>query len=244
MFTESTADIFNWHFPVASLLQASRDPGLPDYLRRPMALALWTRAVLLKNDTIAHEAASDLTQLAPEMSALLKDYLEASTAQQRSNEALYIILKYPNLSPWLSAGIPEFTTSEKLEYYFDTSWWCRPSDTDYTLDGTERPKVVRVPGFLSAQVVASAQRERAALIAMGNAKRFLGQRVLDWFRQSPNDPRLPEALFIAVRANQEYKYGCDGWGHDEETRTALEKVLFEKYPNSPWTVKLYAQDQP
>jgi len=244
IFTQSTADIFNWHFPVASLLRASRDPALPDYLRRPMAVAVWTRAVLLKNDTIAHEAASDLTQLAPEMSSLLKDYLEATTAQQRSNEALYIILKYPNLSPWLSAGIPEFTTSEKLEYYFDTSWWCRPSNTDYTVDGTEVPKVVPSPGFLSAEVVSSAKRERAVLIAIGHAKSFLGKRVLEWFKQSPNDPRLPEALFIAVRANLEYKYGCDGWWHDEETRAALEKVLLEKYPNSPWTAKLDAQDQP
>jgi len=242
MFTQSTAEIFNWHFPVASLLKAYRDPALPDYLRRSMAVAVWTRAVLLKNDTIAREAATDLTQLAPEMSSLLKDYLEASTAQQRSNEALYIILKYPNLSPWLSAGIPEFTTSEKLEYYFDTSWWCRPSDTDYTVDGIEVPKVVPSPGFLSAQVVASAKRERTALIAIDDAKSFLGKRVLEWSRQSLDDPRLPEALFIAVRANQEYKYGCGGWQHDEETRMALEKVLREKYPNNPWTVKLDPPD--
>jgi len=244
MFTQSTAEIFNWHFPVASLLHASRDPALPDYLRRPMAMAVWTRAVLLKNDTIARDVASDLAQLAPEMSSMLKDYLEATTAQQRSNEALYIILKYPNLSPWLSAGIPEFTTSEKLEYYFDTSWWCRPLATDYTVDGTEVPKVVPSPGFLTAQIVASAKRERAALIAIGNAKSFLGQRVLEWSRNSPADPRLPEALFIAVQANRQYKYGCAGWEQDEETRTALEKVLREKYPNSPWTAELQTQDQP
>jgi len=84
-----------------------------------------------------------------------------------------------------------------------------------------------------------------ALIAIGNGKSFLGRRVLEWATRSPNDSRLPEALYIAVQANQEYKYGCgeEGWEKDEETRTALERLLREKYPNSVWIAKLDSQDQ-
>jgi hypothetical protein len=243
MFTESTADILNWHFPVAMLLDASRDSSVPDYLRRPMALAAWTRAVLIKNDTVAHDAASDVAQLVPEMSSMLKDYLDAKTAEQRSNQALYILLKYPNLSPWLTTGIQEFTTSESLDYYFDTSWWCRPSETDYTLDGTEVTKVVPSPGFLNAKVVANAKKERAVLIESGNGKSFLGKRVLEWAQRSPDDPRIPEAIYIAAQANQSYKYGCGSWEEDEVTRTALEKLLRGKYPGSAWAAKLETHDQ-
>lgn len=242
-FADSTTDILNWHFPVALLLQASRDPVLPNYLRRAIALTVWTRAVLIKKEDIAHDAGLDLVQLFPELSSTMKEYLAAATSEQRSDEALFIILKYPNLSPWVPAGIPEFSTAEKSNYYFESSWWCRPSDTEYRLDGTEVPKVVSTPSFLDARTLASAKEERTELVAMGDAKAFLGKRVLSWATRNPNDPRIPEAAYIGAKANENYKYGCGGnWEQDEETRTALETLLREKYPNSPWTAKLDATD--
>jgi hypothetical protein len=242
-FAESPTDILNWHFPVALLLQASRDPVLPDYLRRSIAMTVWTRSVLIKKEVIAHEAGMEIVQLFPELSTMMKDYLAAETSEQRSNEALFIILKYPNLSPWVAAGIPEFSTAEKSNYSFETSWWCQPSDTEYRLDGTEVPKVISSPGFLDTRTLASAKEERTELVAIGDAKTFLGKRVLAWAARYPNDPRIPEAAYIAAQANQSYKYGCGGnWEQDEETRTALETLLREKYPNSPWTAKLDASN--
>ena len=67
----------------------------------------------------------------------------------------------------------------------------------------------------------------------GDGKSYLGQQVVDWAKSSPSDPRLPEALFIATKANETYKYGCDGWDHDEETRKTAEKLLRERYPSKP-----------
>jgi hypothetical protein len=52
------------------------------------------------------------------------------------------------------------------------------------------------------------------------------------------DERIPEALFIAAKANGQYKYGCSSWEYDRETSEKLEKMLRENYPNSVWVVKL------
>ena len=64
------------------------------------------------------------------------------------------------------------------------------------------------------------------------------KRVLQWAKSDPNDPRIPEALFIAGKANQSYKYGCNGWENDKETEQEAIKILSEQYPQSPWTAKL------
>ena len=237
-FDPDSADLFNWHFSIAALLNASRSQELPDYLKRSLTLAVWTRAILLKNDAVARGVAQDVARLIPEMSPDMEKYLNASSRLQRDDEALYILLKFPNLSPYVPPGVPEFSTSEESEYYFETSWWCKPDETEYHMDGTESPKVVASPRFLSARVLAIAKKERDGLAAIGDAKSFLGKRVLEWAKRSPGDPRMPEAIYIAVQANQSYKYGCGSWEEDEETRIKLETLLKERYGHSPWAAKL------
>jgi len=105
-------------------------------------------------------------------------------------------------------------------------------------DGKSGPRLVSKPAFLTAAQLEAARRERRTLIDLGDAKSYLGKQVLEWAESSPDDPRLPEALFIAVKANDQYKYGCDGWTHDEETRNSAQKILRERYPLNSWSAKL------
>jgi hypothetical protein len=164
---------------------------------------------------------------------------EVSVNENLRQDLIDYVWRFPTLSPWVSPGIPRFwMTAEEPEYYLELAWWCRPSETEYEMDGTEVRKSVPSPRFLSAKDLTIAKRERALLIEIGNAKSYLGKRVLAWAKRSPDDPRIPEALFIGAQANQSYKYGCGGWEQDEEIRTALEKLLHEKYPQSEWTAKL------
>jgi hypothetical protein len=235
---DKTTDIFNWHFSLESLHAAARDPALPEYLRRRFALAVWTRAILLKNESVAQAAAADVVKLAPELSPIFAPYLHARSEAERQNAALYILLKQPTLSPWLKSGLPSTDSFERLDYYFEDSWWCPLSDTEYNEEGNEAPKVVAKPGFLTAEQLAMAAKEHAALIALGNGKSYLGKRVLEWARRSPTDERVPEALFIATMANREYKYGCNSWDHDEDTRHEAETMLRQNYPHSEWIAKL------
>ncbi len=237
-FDYQTVDVLNTHFPLAVLLEASRHPALPDYLQRRMLLSVWTRAILLKNEQVARSAAADVVKLAPEMSAAVTTYLNAETSEGKDNAALYVLLKFPDLTPFVPAGVPDFTTAEDSDYYFETAWWCQPSETEHNDEGIEVPKIVAHPAFLSQEALRSAQGERVALSAIGDGKKFLGKKVVEWAKRSPDDPRVPEALFIAAKANKSYKYGCGGWEQDEETRVKLETILRERYPWSPWTLKL------
>jgi hypothetical protein len=239
-FDEKTTDILNTQFPLQSLQAVSRDPALPDYLRRRLALVIWTRAILLKNEAIARSIAADVVKLTPEMSSVFSPYLNARSDAERQSAALYILLKQPTMSPLMRSGLPASETFDGLEFYFEESWWCPPSDTDYNDEGNEVPKVVAKPGFLTVEQFASAAKEHAALIAIGDGKSYLGKRVIEWAKLSPEDDRVPEALFIAAMANRQYKYGCNSWEYDVDTKQAAETLLHRNYPRSEWIAKLDA----
>lgn len=237
-FDDPTREVFDWHFPLQLLAEAARNPNVPDYLQRSLVLAAWTRAILLNNDEVALRIAPEVVKVQPEMASVFESYLKAKTVKERRNTALYILLKFPTLSPFVQGGLPRFETSEGIEYYFGDSWWCKPSKTDYTDEGTEVPRVVPKPDFLTEAELETARREFTALDTIGNAKFYLGTRVIEWAKTSPNDPRIPEALYIAAQANRSYKYGCDMWEKDNETKEEAETLLRERYPESPWTAKL------
>ena len=211
---------------------------------RRLALVVWTRAILLKDEVVAQNVTPELVKLAPEMSTVLASYTDAKTAQAKSDAALYALLKFPDLTPLVGAGIPSFTTPEEIDYYFEASWWCRPAETVYDNDGNQVPKEVVAPGFLTPEALATARRERSKLISLGNAKTFLGHQVWAWAKRAPEDPRIPEALFIAIKANEGYKYGCDMWEGDDELRAQLTELLNQRYQQSPWTAKLAAEQDP
>jgi hypothetical protein len=242
-FDSATADILNERFPLQLLAKVARDPDLPDYLQGRLALVVWMRAILLNNDEVAVQIAPDVLKSAPKMASVLTPYLKARTVKQRHKAALYVLLKFPDLTPFLGTIIPTFTTSEDQDYYFDTSWWCSPTDTEYNEQGIEVPRVVAKPSFLSAAQLETARREYRALVQIGDGKSYLGQQVIAWAKTSPADPNLPEALFIAVRANDQYKNGCDSSDNNEAIQQEAEKILKRRYPSSAWTAKLRESEQ-
>lgn len=237
-FDTKTLDVFNWHFPLQTLAEAARNPIVPDYLQRTLVVAVWTRAILLNNDDMALAIAPEVPKVEPKMAALFDPYLKARTIKDRRNAALWVLLQFPNLSPFVQDGLREFSTSEESEYYFEESWWCEPSDTEFNDKGDEVPKMVPKPSFLTPAQLEAARREHLALKAIGHGKSYLGKHVIAWAKTSPADPRIPEALFIAARANETYKYGCDSWESDEKTQQQAAAILRRRYPQSPWTAKL------
>ena len=237
-FDEPTTDILNWHFPVQLLVEASRNPNVPDYLKRSLLLAAWTRSILLNEDKLALEIAPEVLKHRPEMRSVLEPYIKSRSVRERQHSALFALLKSPGLSPYIGTTVSPFLTQEQLDYFLAEAWWCPFPETDYAPDGKQIPRVVLKPAFLTAEQSEAARRERRTMAALGDAKSYLGRQVLEWARSSPDDPRLSEALFIAIKANDQYKYGCDGWSYDDETRTSAEAMLRERYPLSSWAAKL------
>ncbi len=242
-FDDATVDIFNWHFPLSVMADVSRNSVLPDHLRRRFVLAAWTRAIVLKQPAVAQQLASQVSQLAPEVAPVFQAYLGAQTPVDRDRAALFMLLKFPSLSPLLQPGVPRFNAVEDMEYFMELGWWCEPSDTEYNMQGDEVRKVVAKPVFLTVAQLDAARRERAALVVLGDAKSFLGKQVIAWAKSAPQDPRLPEALYIAVQANSSYKEGCSGWSYDQKTKKEAEIILRTKYPESPWTAKLTTSEE-
>ncbi len=239
-FDKGTVDALNWHFSLQLLSDTAFDHALPDALRRRILFSVWTRAILLKNDAIARKVAAEIITLSPDFTTTFKPYLQASDQKARQHAAIYILLKQPMLSPYLTADLPQTQSTEELDYYFESSWWCSLEQTEYDDKGNEVPKIVNKPRFLSVAQISTAASERAALISSGEGKHYLGEAVLQWAKEAPDDPLMPEALFIAARATAQYKYGCHGWDFDEPLMTKLMELLEVKYPNSEWAAKLSA----
>jgi hypothetical protein len=237
IFDNEAVDTINWHFSLPSLIEAAHDTSLPDYLRRQVLLAAWTRAILLNRPELAVQITPEVIKAAPEMAAPLNEYLRAK-ASERDHAALFLLLKFPNLSPYVATGLPSFETAEDVDYYFESSWWCRLPTTEYNDAGQEIAKVVRRPDFMNSKQLEAAATERKQLDLTGDGKSYLGKLVLQWARVAPRDPRIPESLFIAYKANESYKYGCGSWDHDEDLQREVADLLMQRYPESPWTAKL------
>ena len=242
IFDNEAVDILNWHFSLHSLIEVAHNTSLPDYLQRQLILAAWTRAILLNRHELAIQVTPEVMKAAPEMGPLLDEYLHTKPAE-RDYAALYLLLKFPSLSPYLASGLPSFKTAEDLDYYFEGAWWCKLATTDYNDKGEEVAKVVRRPDFLNAKELEAAATERKNLDEFGDGKTHLGKLVLQWAGASPHDPRLPESLFIAFKANESYKYGCGSWDHDEDLQREAADLLTRRYPASPWAAKLQEASQ-
>ena len=122
-FDEQTADTINWHFSLELLTAAARNQNVPDYLRRSLLLAAWTRAILLNKDDGAVSLAGEVIKVAPEMSSAFEPYLKARSVKGKHYAALYALLQFPELSPYVKGTFFDSSTTEQLDYYLESAWW-------------------------------------------------------------------------------------------------------------------------
>jgi hypothetical protein len=246
LFDSDATRIMNEQFPLALLQDAASSPTLPEHLRKRIALAAWTRAVILDNAEAGVALARILSTLAPEMRALLVEYQSARTPAGRKAVALYTLLKFPGTRPFIDPNIGRLTPLNERDLFRD-NWWCdrspdaiiAASEDEQSDDAAESAKtaasqpVAVVPDFLSDAQRAAAEKERAALLAQGTAPNYLARETMEWARQSPNDPRVPEALHVVVMAT---RYGCS----DKDTGAlskAAWQLLHSRYAKSVWAKK-------
>jgi hypothetical protein len=58
-------------------------------------------------------------------------------------------------------------------------------------------------------------------------------QVVNWGNTKPDDPRVPEALYLAVRAT---RYGCTNDSTGKFSKQAYD-LLHKNYPKSTWAEK-------
>ena len=228
-FSRDAADLFNNALPVDTLTQAAQSKALPAPLNRSVALMTWVRAVLLNNEKVA-------AQMLP----LLPQKLQQQAGSGTGFHAQMAILRNPGLRPFLDPGVQRSTAWDFVESYAD-NWWCPNWTTGYYREPP--PSHAASIAFLTPSMRAAGEKEAAALLALGSADEYLGSQVLDRARSHPDDPDIPEALYLTLRM---IRYGCYHSSSDESYRTS-EKVpsiarevgalMRRRYPKDPWTRK-------
>ncbi|HEV2195308.1 MAG TPA: hypothetical protein VGR55_06980 [Candidatus Acidoferrum sp.] len=243
--------------PPRLLAEAAKSNLLSQDLRRDVVIAAWTRAILLKNEAVARELTPALGELVPEVKAALAEYASAPDAQQREFAAVFAFLRNPGFRPFVSAdpgrgwfySFTEKSGFDEIDNFHD-NWWCSmappPKDQNwgwnyYRMFAQLRDSLKEVypdgavlePGFLRNEEKSSANEEWAALVALPSAPRWLGQLTVAWANAHPDDPRVPEALHLVVRAS---RYGCTESTGENYSKQAFE-FLHKHYPNSEWTKK-------
>jgi hypothetical protein len=89
------------------------------------------------------------------------------------------------------------------------------------------------PRFLSPGEVERGAKEWSTLSAFGAAPNYIVRQVMQWANTHRNDPRVPEALHLAVKTT---RFGCTDKDSPRWSKAAFD-LLHRNYPNSPWTKK-------
>jgi hypothetical protein len=236
-FDHAAAEAINQQIPLAMLKQAASNRNLTGPLRRDIAQAVWLRASIIGDTKTADEAVPALKALVPELTALLDEYVSATTPQTKQSVAIYAWLKFPGLEPVVDEGVGRRTPLNQQDEYRD-NWWCgaafQPVDEEENREVLAfTPATAQPPLFLTAAQRANADRERKALAAVGAAPNYIAEQVIKWANASPADPRVPEALHLAVTTT---RFGCTDKNTGRWSKAAFD-LLHRKYPNTSWAKK-------
>jgi hypothetical protein len=97
--------------------------------------------------------------------------------------------------------------------------------------------------YLRPEEQAKGAAEYSRVMDLPCAPTYLGRHVMEYANAHPDDPDVPEALALTVRAT---RYACLTWGKSSDetagaensaTSKAAFQLLHAKYPKSPWTLK-------
>jgi hypothetical protein len=235
LFDSDAGEILNRRLPLALLAEAAANKTLPDHLRRDVAQATWLRAVLLGNHTTALALAPTLKLMVPEMTPLLNQYTSAPEPAGKKFSAIYAWLKFPGLEPVIDIGSGRGTPLNEQDSYRD-NWWCaaalaEPQPADSGAKNSAATAEKSGPGFLTATQRATAAREYAVLASFGAAPNHLCRQVIEWATMHPKDPRVPEALHLAVKST---RYSCTDKQTGKWSKAAYD-FLHQHYPGNAWT---------
>ncbi|HKE25759.1 MAG TPA: tetratricopeptide repeat protein [Bryobacteraceae bacterium] len=151
-----------------------------------------------------------------------------------SFDDLYKLLKTPGYRFRVDSGFGRYTDDPAVIDNFRDNWWCAVNREPPEGVPPEKPEPPPAPpAFLTAAEVAQGKSDWDRLAALPAGADWLSAQVLGWAQKTPTDPRIPEALYLAVRST---RYGCT----DKDTGTFSKRafdLLHSKYPNTNWAAQ-------
>jgi len=239
MLDGETINLMNQFFPTAVLATVESSEALPDYLRERFAIAVWTRAALFDDLATMNRLAPKLVKYHPEFEDEMKAVTTAAGPIARQNSVLSLIVNNPIFTPFIEDGLGK--TDNEVNTWDINDYWCEPYDQVYDEDlgdMVSRDRMIK-PKFLTTYQTQMANAERDKLKRIGDAPKYLGEQTIKWAARSPNDKRIPRALYNMFQANGWTKYGC---GNNEELQEKIGDLLRRRYPNSEWARKLASDE--
>ena len=97
-FDEDAGVVLSERLPLDRLIEAGLSSTLPARLRTRVAIAAFTRSILLNRDDRARQIAPTLRSLAPVLAADLDRYMRESTTAGRQRAAVLLILRTPGMT--------------------------------------------------------------------------------------------------------------------------------------------------
>jgi hypothetical protein len=243
LFDGDATRVLNRRLPLDTLRELVHRSILPSHLRRELAMAVLTRSLLLREEDTTRDLVPVVKTLIPELGPSLDEYRATISREARAFTGLFMILRFPGLTPYVQDNVGRLTPLDQIDTYRD-NWWCAVdaagSGTSREADRLSAPlEVLYRTGqdpaleFLSPGQASAAQQELQRLASLGPAPNYLSQQVTAWGQKAPSDPRVPEALHLAVKAT---RFGCADADTGKFSKAAFD-LLHERYPKSPWAQK-------
>jgi hypothetical protein len=145
------------------------------------------------------------------------------------------------MKPYLTSGLGMRAQLEGIDDLRD-NWWCcfrleadldQPAYSRYNASRDAHAGKETTPAyavFLSEEEKRRLQQEWKQLLSLDTAPNYLSGIVVAWARNKPRDPRVPEALHLAVKST---RYGCTDQDSGRYSQAAF-NLLHKNYPESEW----------
>jgi hypothetical protein len=228
VFGSDNARFMNERMPLSKLVAVCLSQKLPKSLQADADQAAWTRSVILNDAVSRSKISPGLQRDFPALVPLIKA-ADQGTEADRMFAAALLILKNPGMRPYVRSEAPRVEALGKLDTYSDNWWDAGLPDQEVIYQ--EKGEIVRsklhddiFPDLLSRDEVQAAATEKKRLLAVGAAPTYLCQVVSAYGVLHMTDPRLPEALHLAVRASH--------YGHSEKRTTPFSKKCFQLLHNN------------
>ena len=238
-------DIFNQRLPLNMLAQAAVGTTLPGNLRDQLAARTWVRAAILDDVAIARELQPMVAGKYPEFRPYLEQFGRADTVEARRFALVFMVMHFAGMQPFVNAGPMGSVIAPGI--HTGSAWWCYDVGQEQTsrayqsamFSQSASPLVASTtPSVAAPSWLATGERQRGAaewkkLSTTGAAPLYFAPIVLNWAKQHPDDPRVPEALHYFVRAS---RFGCVDKTIGPYSKQAFD-LLHKRYPQSDWTAK-------
>ena len=251
-FNQQSSMVLNERLPLETLAAIVQRSAFPKQLQFELAMAVWTRAVLLDRPEVAHSLTAAMVDGEPGWKPWLLAYDSAKTDDDRRIAALLALMRFPSVRPYVNAGAAREDGFVGYSSYRD-NWWCAGMGNDseendsYSASynygfpyqdqsGSPAPLQVKqgaFPPFLTPAMLSQAKEENRELGEVGDAPEYFGEQSLAWVKAHPGDPRGAELLGFAFRA---MRNGCN-LEKSYSLRREVYDTLHARYGQSEWAKK-------